>query len=107
MKAKWIEREEARRLREAGVPYKRIAKRLGVSVGSVHRWTRDIELTPEQRERNRSGPDGPQSPETVARRAAACSETGASASDHVSERRPGAIPYRRSTAPYGRDAVLG
>jgi hypothetical protein len=47
---------------------KRIAARLGVSPASVHSWTRDIELTPAQRERTLRGPDGPQSPEVVKRR---------------------------------------
>src|SRR6476469_5582310 len=43
------EREEARRLRrEEGMSMKAIARELGVSVGSVSLWTRDIELTEEQ-----------------------------------------------------------
>jgi hypothetical protein len=64
-----IERDEARRLRsEQGTPLKRIAARLGVSIASAHLWTKDIELTPEQRERNASGPTGPQSPERIRRR---------------------------------------
>jgi transposase-like protein len=47
------QRSEARRLRaEEGLPYKRIAKRLGVSPSSVFHWTRDIEITEEQRRRN-------------------------------------------------------
>jgi len=37
------EREQARRLRSEGMPYKRIAAELGVSVGSAFVWTRDIE----------------------------------------------------------------
>ena len=65
------EHSEARRLREAGMPYKRIATRLGVSSGSVHLWTRDIELTPEQIERNLRGPRGPQAPHLIERRVAA------------------------------------
>lgn len=43
------ERIEARRLRaEEGLSMKAIAARVGVSVGSVSLWTRDIELTPAQ-----------------------------------------------------------
>jgi hypothetical protein len=53
MKAKPFERAEARRLRrEEGLPMKRIAARLGVSPASVHLWTRDITITPEQAARN-------------------------------------------------------
>jgi AcrR family transcriptional regulator len=48
-----VEYGEARRLRrEEGMAMKRIAARLGVSLGTVHRWTQDIELTPKQRARN-------------------------------------------------------
>jgi hypothetical protein len=48
------ERDEARRLRrEEGMPMKQIAARLSVSPGSVHLWTRDIEISPEHEERNR------------------------------------------------------
>jgi hypothetical protein len=65
------EHKEARRLRSQGMPYKRIAAQLGVSVGSAFLWTRDIELTAEQLERNRRGPGGPQNPENQRRRAAA------------------------------------
>jgi hypothetical protein len=43
---------EARRLRHEGVAVRRIAEELGVSVSSVSVWTRDIELTPEQRAAN-------------------------------------------------------
>jgi hypothetical protein len=46
------EYQAARRLRRGGMPMKQIASRLDVSPGTVHRWTRDIELTPEQRARN-------------------------------------------------------
>lgn len=43
----------ARALRaELGMPVKQIAAKLGVSVSSVSLWTRDIELTVEQRKRN-------------------------------------------------------
>lgn len=63
------ERELARELRQAGLPYKRIAAALGVSVSSAHAWTRDIELTAEQKAFNLRGPRGPQNPEHVRRRA--------------------------------------
>lgn len=54
MKAKPREREVARRLRqEDGMPMKRIAAKLGVSLSSVSLWTRDNELEPAHRERNR------------------------------------------------------
>jgi hypothetical protein len=49
---------------------KQIAARLGVSPSSVSLWTRDIELTPEQRQRNTHGVRGPSRPEHVAARAA-------------------------------------
>jgi AcrR family transcriptional regulator len=65
------ERAAARKLRRDGMPIKRIANRVGVSPTSVFYWTRDIELSPEQRERNLRGPMGPHNPERVARRAAA------------------------------------
>ena len=58
------------------MPIKRIASRLGVSPSSVLYWTRDIALTPEQRERNRSGPLGPQSPEWIMQRAEAIRRSG-------------------------------
>src|SRR4051812_36751389 len=64
-----VERELARELRRSGLPYKRIAAKLTVSVGSAHLWTRDIELTEEQKALNLSGPRGPQNPEIVRRRA--------------------------------------
>jgi hypothetical protein len=66
---KSLEREQARQLRAEGLPYKRIAAALGVSVGSAYLWTADIELTSEQIEYNSRGPTGPQNPER-ARRAA-------------------------------------
>ena len=50
------------------MPMKRIAARLGVSPSSVSLWTRDIELTPEQRHRNLYGPGGPQNPANIAGR---------------------------------------
>jgi transcriptional regulator with XRE-family HTH domain len=45
------EQEEARQLREDGLSLKAIAKRLGVSPGSVSAWCRDTELSPSQKER--------------------------------------------------------
>jgi hypothetical protein len=71
MRPKPIERAEARRLRHSGLPYKRIAALLGVSVASAHLWTKDIELTAEQKAHNLRGPRGPQNPEHVRRRARA------------------------------------
>src|SRR5688572_16264062 len=68
---KRAERELARELRRAGLPYKRIAGRLGVSVSSVHAWTRAIELTDAQKAFNLRGPRGPQNPDLVRRRAEA------------------------------------
>jgi transposase-like protein len=65
------ERARARELRTNGVSIKRIARALGVSPSSVLYWTRDIELTAEQRQLNLRGPAGPQNPERVARRAVA------------------------------------
>jgi hypothetical protein len=49
------------------MPLKRIAARLRVSVSTVHLWTRDIELTADQRRRNLSGPKGPRGPEAIAK----------------------------------------
>ena len=47
------EYQEARRLPATeGTPFKQIAATLGVSVSTVHGWTRDIKLTDEQRSRN-------------------------------------------------------
>jgi hypothetical protein len=43
---------EARGMRRKGTPMKQIAARLQVSPGTIHRWTADIKLTPEQRARN-------------------------------------------------------
>ncbi len=51
---KSAEKRQARRLRrEDGMPMKRIAARLGVSVSTVSLWVRDVELDPAHRERNR------------------------------------------------------
>jgi Homeodomain-like domain len=69
--AKPLERQRARQLRKEGLPYKRIAARLGVSPSSVYLWTKDIELTDEQVAANLRGPMGPLNPEHVRRRAAA------------------------------------
>jgi hypothetical protein len=60
--------EAARQMRRQGIPIKRIAKRLRVSPSSVLSWTKDIILTPEQRERNQRGPHGPQNPARIAAR---------------------------------------
>jgi hypothetical protein len=51
------------------MPYRKIAAMLDVSVGSAYLWTSDIELTPEQRDRNLRGPTGPLNPERVRRAA--------------------------------------
>ena len=46
---KWLERDEARRLRrDDGLSVRTIADRLAVSPSSVSRWVRDVPLTPEQ-----------------------------------------------------------
>jgi hypothetical protein len=62
---------KARELRLAGTPYKRVAAALSISPATAFAWTRDIELTAEQDERNRRGPQGPQNPNAQKRRAAA------------------------------------
>jgi Homeodomain-like domain len=67
---KIAERQTARILRAKGMPYKRIAAELGVSVNSAYRWTRDIELTPAQKQANLRGPNGPLNPDRVRRAAA-------------------------------------
>ena len=46
------EHTEARKLRRAGTPVRRIATTLGVSLSTVSVWVRDIELSPKQRARN-------------------------------------------------------
>jgi hypothetical protein len=61
----------ARKLRSAGLPYKRIASRLNVSPSSAYAWTKDVELTEEQKAVNLRGPTGPQNPEHIRRRAEA------------------------------------
>jgi hypothetical protein len=65
------EHAEARSLRKQGVSLKRIAARLGVSPTTVLLWTRDIELTEEQRQWNLRRPGGPRDPIAVKARAAA------------------------------------
>jgi hypothetical protein len=67
---KTAERQVARVMRADGKPIKQIARQLGVSPGSVHLWTRDIELTPAQIARNRRGASRRQDPEVIRRRAA-------------------------------------
>ena len=53
MRPKHAERRKARLLRRRhGLPMKQIAKQLGVSPSSVHLWTREIQITAEQRARN-------------------------------------------------------
>lgn len=49
MKAKPLERENARQLRREGKSVKTIARELGVSTGSVSLWVKDIPLTDEQK----------------------------------------------------------
>jgi hypothetical protein len=49
------------------MPLKRIAARLGVSASTVHLWTRDIELTDDQRRRNLISARGPRSREAIAK----------------------------------------
>jgi hypothetical protein len=61
-------RAEVRRLRAAGEPFKRIAHQLGLPVSTVHSWSRDIKLMPEQVRVNLRGPRGPQNPLHIARR---------------------------------------
>ena len=51
MKRKQVEYEKAMVLRKTGRSIKKIAKLLDVSVSIVHVWTKDVELTDEQRER--------------------------------------------------------
>jgi transcriptional regulator with XRE-family HTH domain len=54
MEPKPAEKRQARRLRrEQGMPMKRIAAKVGVSLSTVSLWVRDIELDPAHRERNR------------------------------------------------------
>lgn len=53
VKAKEEEQAIARDLRKQGWSYKQIADELDVSRSSVHNWCKDIELTPEQKARNK------------------------------------------------------
>ena len=53
MQSKTAEQEHARKLRQEGIPFKQIAKQLGVSPGSVHLWCRDIQISKRQHEKNR------------------------------------------------------
>jgi hypothetical protein len=73
VRSKEAERLEARTLRHAGLPYRKIAQQLRVSVNSAYRWTNDIRLSAAQREYNLRGPTGPQNPEHIRRRMAAWS----------------------------------
>lgn len=70
VKAKPVERARARELRADGLPYRRIARELHISVNSAYRWTNDIELTPLQKQANLRGPNGPLNPDRVRRAAA-------------------------------------
>jgi hypothetical protein len=70
VRAKVEEHALARELRAAGRPYRVIASELNVSVNSAYRWTRDIELTPEQKKQNLRGPTGPLNPDLVRRQIA-------------------------------------
>jgi transcriptional regulator with XRE-family HTH domain len=45
-RGKLAERQQARRLRQAGLPLAEIAARLGVAKSSVSLWVRDVEFTP-------------------------------------------------------------
>ena len=45
-RGKLAEREQARRLRQAGLPLAEIAAHLGVAKSSVSLWVRDVEFTP-------------------------------------------------------------
>jgi hypothetical protein len=56
------------------MPLKRIAAALGVSVSSAFLWTKDIELTAQQRAHNLRGPKGPLNKQALQRRAATWSE---------------------------------
>jgi hypothetical protein len=65
----------ARELRLTGVSYKRIAAALQISPATALAWTRDIELTPEQRARNQHGPEGPHGADALRKRAESCKAT--------------------------------
>lgn len=55
------------------MPFKRIAAALGISVGSAHLWTKDLELTPEQKAWNLRRPGGPLNADRIRRAAASWS----------------------------------
>jgi hypothetical protein len=57
------------------MPYKRIAAEVGVSVGSVFLWTRDIQLSEEQHAENLRGPRGPLNAERLRAQAAKWGES--------------------------------
>jgi|GEM_PF-6113957 len=99
---KTLEQLEARALRERGRPYRRIARELGVSVASAHRWTSDIELSEGQREHNRSAPTGPQN---RAHRAAGQELVGRLQGE--APRLPGAWTRARARAAHDPLHVLG
>jgi hypothetical protein len=65
---------EARRLRaDEGMPFKRIAARLGISAATAHLWTKDIPIASRHQERNLRGPGGPQDPKRIPARVASIS----------------------------------
>jgi hypothetical protein len=68
-----LEQARAREFRAEGMPYRKIASALDVSVSSAYLWTHDIVLTPEQIEHNLRGPTGPLNPDRVRRAAASWS----------------------------------
>ena len=47
----WEKKELAQQLRREGLSYKEILEQVPVSKSTISRWCRDIELTPEQKER--------------------------------------------------------
>lgn len=51
---RWERRELGRELRVAGLSYREIAQIIPVAKGTLSLWCRDLELTPDQRERLRS-----------------------------------------------------
>ena len=70
-----IEYIEARRMRTLGFSYKVIAAALEISPASAFHWTKDIELSNEQKWQIVHGPKGPQNPEHVAKRVASWRRT--------------------------------
>jgi hypothetical protein len=65
-----VKHRKARELRFEGTPYKRIAALLQISPATALAWTKDIELTSQQKQANLRGPNGPLNPERVRRAAA-------------------------------------